>query len=143
MLLASEINHRYQPIISTFKRAVLFNDELIIYQADGHSRETIDAWANTVWQDIQAWSDDHPYAVLHDFRNSGFSNYARERGQEISIHLPEHIHGYVAVVVADSIVGRSLGKAVQFIMHRHQHRLDTQIFMDFDEALNWLESQLS
>lgn len=143
MLMTADLNHKYQAIISTFKRASVVNDQIVVYQLDDHSRETIDAWANTVWQDFQAWSADKPYMALHDFRNSGFSNYARERGQELSFNLPQHIHGCMVLVVADSVVGRSLGKAIQFIMARHHRRLTIRAFTDFDEALQWLEDSLS
>ena len=141
MLMSRGISPIFQAIIPTVRRGWLYDNKIVLYQTEGHEPETVDAWANSVWQDINVWHSDRHFSALHDFRNSGFSVYARERAQEITFNLPPRLEGYVAVVIADTIVGRTLGKTAKFLMRRHQNTMKIQIFTDFDEALNWLESK--
>lgn len=120
----------------------LFDKRVVVYQPNGASRETVDAWHDLVVETADQWPTDRPYLEIHDMSNSTVTPYARQRAQELVEHL-NHRRGRTAIILPSSQVGRQMMSLLINITFRRWNRtMERQVFTSLQRATAWVKEML-
>ncbi|MFW5696466.1 MAG: hypothetical protein ACOCXR_01630 [Phototrophicaceae bacterium] len=106
-------------------------------------REAIDSWAEATLGLMDIWPEGQPYAHIQklDAPGQGFTQYSRQRTQELIARLPSDRPCYTAVVLADAFINRVFGFFLRTVRHNGKQQQE-RVFFTLDEAQAWLLEKL-
>lgn len=104
--------------------------------------DSLEAWAETAIQTMEAWPPDRPYLAIHDVSAPAviLTPHARRCSQRIASAAPA-LKGRVAVIVPRGALGHLLRIFLNRLMINSGKRL-LKAFFSQEEALAWLEEAL-
>lgn len=126
------------------KREWLHGNRILVFTitTDTMVRETVDTWAAGVIEAIRRWPDEKVMLLMHDARHVEFSSYYRHKVDEVNRATPRSLHGRTAVVVQRGMLGYFLSTLAQTTGRLFRGRIETKVFFDREEGLNWLRELL-
>ena len=126
-----------EQIMPTLVRYWLADGQIVVFEAVGANRDTVDAWFDVTTETHQAWSYDEPHYEIHDMRQSTMTPYARAKALELG-DLYVDMVGRSAIIVQDSHIGSFMTFFVNRVLNRLSKTCERRVFKDFDEGLAWI-----
>lgn len=125
-----------EQIVPGLARYWLDDHRIVVFKATQTTRQVVDAWIDTVKLVMAEWPSDHPYLVIHDFRegNIALTPYARARAAEL-IPIGVHVPGYAAIVLPKSFVAQIIRI---FMQNRKSGGIENRLFLNYADGLAWL-----
>jgi hypothetical protein len=130
-----------QPLSQGATRQWLYDKRIVVYRIQDIHRETVDAWANAVTEDVNNWSPNRPLLNMHDFtaiETLSFSPYVASRARALTSLAPNHA-GRTALVMQKSLVSTII---YLFLKSQQNKVRPRKIFTDAREGLAWLKELL-
>jgi hypothetical protein len=127
----------------TISRTVLYGGKIVVYRSRSNKRTAVDTWAEMVIQDSVNWPLDKPMLVLHDVREMGMTPYSTKRTMDVARSVPRQLQGRYAVLLSSGPIGMTVRLFVQGQARKAIPNLDNEIFLDYDQAVAWLEEGIS
>lgn len=127
---------------NSITRQWLFDRQIVVYRIASITRPAIDTWVAAVIDDAQAWPADRPYLVMHDTAGFGTTPYGSVRSLEMTRAITGKLTGRYAIVISKGVFGTVVKNFFKNTLSRLIQAMEGQFFFSYDEALDWLKSQL-
>ena len=120
--------------------ARLYDGRIVVFKPVNATRTTVDGWFDVVLQTVNDWEEGRLYLELQDMSAVSITPYNRKRAGDLTKRIA-HQHGFTAVMIEDTFLGRVMGNFVNFLARSRQN-MERRIFTDQDKGLDWLVKKL-
>jgi hypothetical protein len=136
----------YQTIQVTphLTREIWYGGKMIVHRLTSSSRETVDAYIDSVLADIRTWDRSQPYYNVQDVSHHSvqLTTYMRGRLDEVAVAIRQRdLTTYAAVILPPGLVAR-LMTAYGALFTRRGGKINQRYFDRTDKGFAWVEQQM-
>jgi len=133
------------------QQEVLAPNVILEWQAEGRiaifhqntaNREGIDAYIQRLAEVTMQMRQAPPVLVLHDYRHSFFTPYARQKVTEFINRMDKDLQGRVAAVLPKTLAGELMRILAENLTRARYPHLQLRYFTDYGQGLAWLKEAL-
>ncbi len=116
--------------------------EMVIFEVEDGSRQTIADWAFAVEDELQRWPTGYPCLFLHDLHRSGLLAFGADMQLDFErlFHLRPALRRFAAVIMPpnDSVDIARLDCKLRRLKEAYNYPVEWEVFTRRKDALNWL-----
>lgn len=132
---------KIEMITENLKRYWLHEGKIVVFEPNGISHATVDAWHDSTLESARNCPAGQAYHELHDLRKTSLTPYSRQKALELVKALGDR-SGRSAIIIAKSYEGQLIVFFVNNVFSRIPKNRPRRVFTDFQQGLKWLEGGL-